>query len=180
MRSTGNAARTSSGQPALHELDHPSARSTAVPKARVPTKALMTLIRVNAWLAVLTIIVLSVVPGNWRPHVMANDYLEHFTAYFITGTLLAIGFSGPVQQLANCIMLATCAGLLEFVQLWVPGRTASMGEFITGALGAWLGIVAIFVVRRVLAASERVVSVKINLIATAASRMPSSQNHKSE
>ena len=48
-----------------------------------------------------TIIVLSVMPGNMRPHVLGNDYYEHFAAYFITGGLLAIGYLRPMQLLSS-------------------------------------------------------------------------------
>jgi VanZ family protein len=106
------------------------------------------LTRMGAGLAVLTIIVLSVVPGKMRPHVLGNDYYEHFAAYFITGSLLAIGYLRPMQLLSSGVVLALCAGLLEFVQLWIPGRTASAGGFATSTMGAWIGLLVIVVVRR--------------------------------
>jgi hypothetical protein len=121
----------------------------------------MMLIRVGAWLAVLTIMVLSVVPGNLRPHVLGNDYFEHLAAYFIAGSLLAIGFPRPMQQLASWTLLATCAGVLELVQRSIPDRTASIGEFAIGVFGAGLGIMAIFVIRRVLGRGSSIVAVRI-------------------
>ena len=110
---------------------------------------LVMLTRMAAGLAVLTIIVLSVVPGKMRPpHVLGNDYYDHFAAYFITGSLLAIGYLGPTQLLSSGVLLAICAGSLEFVQLWIPGRTASAGDFATSTIGAWIGLLVIVVVRR--------------------------------
>jgi VanZ family protein len=109
---------------------------------------LTTLIRAHAWLAVLIIVVLSVVPGTMRPHIMGNDYREHFAAYIITGSLLAIGYPRPTQLLASGVALALCAGGLELVQVWIPGRTASASEFAIGTLSACLGLVAIFVIKR--------------------------------
>ena len=122
----------------------------------------MMLIRVGAWLAVLTIVVLSVVPGNLRPHVFGNDYFEHLAAYFITGSLLAIGFPRPMQHLVSWTLLATCAGVLEFIQRSIPDRTASIGEFATGVFGAGLGIMAIFVIRRVLGRRSALLPFKLN------------------
>jgi hypothetical protein len=107
----------------------------------------MTIIRANAWLAILIVIILSMVPGNLRPHVMGNSDYEHFTAYFITGSLLAIGYSRPVQLLAIAVILATCAGALEVLQLSIPGRTASVGDFAAGTIGAWIGVLVIVLVR---------------------------------
>jgi len=105
------------------------------------------LTRMGAGLAVLTIIVLSVVPGNMRPRVLGNDHYEHFAAYFITGSLLAIGYLRPMRLLSSGVLLAICAGSLEFVQLWIPGRTASAGDFATSTIGAWIGLLVIVVVR---------------------------------
>lgn len=109
---------------------------------------LVMLTRRGAWLAVLTVIVLSVMPGKMRPHILGNDYYEHFIAYFTIGGLLAIGYLRPVQLLSSGVLIALCAGLLEFVQLWIPGRTASVGGFATSAIGAWTGLLVIVVVRR--------------------------------
>ena len=107
------------------------------------------LARMGAGLAVLTIIVLSVVPGNMRPRALGNDYYEHFAAYFITGSLLAIGYlRRPIQLLSSGILLAICAGSLEFVQLWIPGRTSSVGGFVSASAGAWIGLLVMVVIRR--------------------------------
>jgi len=106
------------------------------------------LTRLGAWLAVLTIIVLSVVPGNMRPHALGNDYYEHFAAYFIIGSLLAFGYLRPMQLLSSGVLLAICAASLEFVQLWIPGRTSNVGGFATAMVGAWVGLLVIVVLRR--------------------------------
>lgn len=109
----------------------------------------MTFIRANAWLAVLSIVVLSTVPGDLRPHVMENSYYEHFTAYFIAASLLTVGYSRPMQLPAHWAMLTVCAGVLELIQLLIPGRTASIGDFAMGTIGAWIGVFVGFLVRRV-------------------------------
>jgi VanZ family protein len=109
---------------------------------------LVKLTRRAAGLTVLTIIVLSVMPGKMRPHILGNDYLEHFVAYFVAGSLLALGYLRPMQLLSSGILLAICAGSLEFVQLWIPGRTSSVGGFTSATVGAWIGLLVIVVVRR--------------------------------
>jgi hypothetical protein len=109
---------------------------------------LVMLARRGAWLAVLAVIVLSVLPGKMRPHILGNDYFEHFIAYFTVGSLLAIGYMRPVQLLSSGVLLALCSGLLEFVQLCIPGRTASVGGFATSTIGVWTGLLVIVVVRR--------------------------------
>jgi VanZ family protein len=109
---------------------------------------LVMLTRMGAGLAVLTVAVLSVVPGTMRPHILGNDYFEHFATYFMIGSLWAIGSLRPVQLLSIGVLLAICAGSLEFIQLWIPGRTASAGGFATSTIGAWIGLLIIVVVRR--------------------------------
>ncbi len=103
------------------------------------------LTRISAWLAVLAIIVLSVVPGNMRPDVLGNDHAEHFAAYFVAGSLFAAGYQVPVL---SGVFLTICAGSLELVQLWIPGRAATAGDFTASTIGAWVGLLAIVVVRR--------------------------------
>ena len=121
----------------------------AVPeKGKHAMTKLVTLAHRGAWLAVLAVIVLSVLPGKMRPHILGNDYYEHFIAYFTVGSLSAIGYLRPVQLLSSAVLLALCAGLLEFVQLWIPGRTASAGGFATSTIGAWIGLLLIVAVRR--------------------------------
>jgi hypothetical protein len=107
---------------------------------------IVKLTRMGAWLAVLTIIVLSVVPGDMRPDILENDYAEHFAAYFIAGGLFAVGYQ--LSMLSSGVLLAISAGSLEFVQLWIPGRIASAGDFAAGATGAWMGLLVIVLVRR--------------------------------
>jgi VanZ family protein len=106
------------------------------------------LTRMAAWVAGFAIIVLSIVPGRMRPHVFGNDFAEHFVAYFIAGGLFASGYLRPMQLLFNGVLLAICAGSLEFVQLWIPARTASAREFAASAIGAWVGLLIIASIRR--------------------------------
>ena len=129
------------------DLAATAVQNAAGSQGKFAAAKLIRLIRAHAWLAALAIVVLSVVPGTMRPHVMGNDYCEHFAAYFITGSLLAIGYPRPTQLMASGIALALCAGGLELVQVWIPGRTASVADFAIGTLGACLGLVAIFVIK---------------------------------
>lgn len=100
------------------------------------------LARTIAWLAVAAIVVLSVVPGSARPHVLGNDRIEHFVAYLAAGSLFAIGYVRPLQLLSIGVMLTICAGALELAQLLIPGRLASPRDFIVSATGAWVGFLA--------------------------------------
>lgn len=109
---------------------------------------LVMLTRVGSGLAALAVIVLSLVPGRMRPHILGNDLGEHFVAYLFIGGLLAVGYPRPVQLLSRGVLLTICAGALELVQLWIPGRTASAGGFVTSTIGAWIGLLLMIAVRR--------------------------------
>jgi len=104
------------------------------------------LARMAAWPAVVVIVVLSVVPGSVRPHVLGNDRAEHFIAYLVAGSLFAIGYVRPLQLLSSGVMLTLCAGALEFVQLLIPGRLASPRDFIVSTIGAWIGFLTVVAV----------------------------------
>jgi VanZ family protein len=104
---------------------------------------LLSLIRVAAWLAVVAIVVLSVVPGQVRPDVLGEKHIEHLVAYFGTAMLLAAGYSRRYQLVLICVVLSACSGLLEVVQLWIPGRSSSVIDFAVSSLGAWTGVAMI-------------------------------------
>jgi VanZ family protein len=102
--------------------------------------------RMGTGLTALTIVVLSIMP--MRPHLLGNDYYEHLIAYFVTGSLFAIGYPRPVQLLSGVVLFVVSAGSLELAQWWIPHRTASVGGFVTATIGAWIGIVITVLVRR--------------------------------
>jgi hypothetical protein len=52
----------------------------------------LILLRMIAGLWIGAIIVLSVVPGTYRPHVLPLPMLEHLATYFVAGTVLVISF----------------------------------------------------------------------------------------
>lgn len=65
-------------------------------------------------LVLIVIAVLSLVPGNERPHVFSSGKLEHFVAYALAAAIISIGMNRPLHLLAVVIMLPLYAGTLEF------------------------------------------------------------------
>jgi VanZ family protein len=91
--------------------------------------------------------VLSLVPGDLRPHTEAPGYLEHVAAYFITAILLSLGYLrwSPIVIIAP---LSIYAASLEIAQLYIPGRNSSVWDWFAGSSGALMGVVvATFVLR---------------------------------
>ena len=103
--------------------------------------------RAFAWLAVLAILILSLVPGEVRPSVLPGIYTEHFVAYAVAGSLLASGYLNSRSMLIIGIILTICAGALETAQLWIPGRLSRPTDFAVSALGAWIGLGLIWLLR---------------------------------
>jgi VanZ family protein len=97
-------------------------------------------IRSIAWMAILAIVMLSVVPGDMRPQVMSDKHFEHLAAYVITGILFALAYSQVRSIIFFGVLLTICAAMLEIAQLAIIGRTSSLSDFVAGSVGAWIGL----------------------------------------
>lgn len=104
--------------------------------------------RIAGWLAVIAIVVLSLVPGDLRPHVVTSNKLEHFGAYLVAASLLRIGHTGRQTSLMIAVLLPILAGSLEIGQLWIPGRHARLTDFAVSTLGVWAALTALSLLRR--------------------------------
>jgi len=105
-------------------------------------------IRLATWSAILMLIVLSVVPGDLRPHLLADKHIEHLGAYLVTGYFSALAYPERRQLFASGALLATLAAVLELAQLEVPGRTSSITDFAVSTCGAGLGLLLAFLLRQ--------------------------------
>lgn len=94
------------------------------------------LARIAAWLGVIAIIVLSLVPGEWRPSTGMGKPLEHAVAYALAAASLTIANRSGWRQVMFLVVLA---GVLEIGQIWVPGRDAKPTDFLASAAGAVFG-----------------------------------------
>jgi len=112
---------------------------------RDPQPTTVLLCRIAGCLSLLAILIVSVVPSELRPQVLADKHIEHFAAYLIAGSLLALGWRRHRQVLLSAAALAACSAVLEIIQLWVPGRTSSVADFLASTSGAWAGLVLIHV-----------------------------------
>lgn len=111
-----------------------------------------TLARLATWICFLTLAILSLVPGELRPHTGLSGKIEHALAYAATGVVFAFGYLEPRQRIIGAASFASVALLFEAAQNLVPGRSpdirdamASAGGF---AIGLGLGVIAVGVVLR--------------------------------
>jgi VanZ family protein len=95
------------------------------------------ILQVMAWLLILAITVLSLVPPGIRPVTPAPHNLEHLAIFVATG--LAFGLAYPKRHLTQLIALLAFTASIEIAQFWVPGRHARLSDFIVNAVGVGLG-----------------------------------------
>ena len=102
---------------------------------------LRLVLRVAAIGSLLAIVAASAVPPNYRAtvEIVGSGVVEHVIAYAICGFSFVLGFT---QRRAVFVFfgLAVLAGLLEFAQVYVPGRHARISDAVMSAAGAGLGI----------------------------------------
>lgn len=102
--------------------------------------------RMIAWILAITVVILSVVPRELRPHTGVPHNLEHFFAYSITGFAFGLGYERSRRVLAP-ILVFFC-GSVELIQILVPGRHARLIDFIIDALAVLMGLLAASVADR--------------------------------
>jgi hypothetical protein len=87
------------------------------------------------------IVVLSLIPGSYRPHTGAPEGFEHFFAYGLTAVALALGWRSWAQSVLIIIVgLFVLACGLELAQFIVPGRSSDLGTALVSGLGGLCGV----------------------------------------
>ncbi len=91
----------------------------------------------------LLILIGSSIPGSRIPdsRLFANDKLLHLIEYFLLGYFAAKGigkrsFQGFLLSVSICLLMA---GLDEFYQSFIPGRSPDILDFLADNIGIWLG-----------------------------------------
>jgi VanZ family protein len=99
----------------------------------------MTLIlRIIAWLLTAAVTFATLGPARLRPHSELGQDGEHALAFVLVG--LAFGLAYSRYRLLTACIAVVLIGVLEMLQLWVPGRHARWQDFIVDALAACAGI----------------------------------------
>jgi VanZ family protein len=102
-------------------------------------KILMTFIlRVIAWLLTAAVTFATLGPARLRPHSELGQDGEHALAFVLVG--LAFGFAYTRHRPLTAGIAVVLIGVLEALQLWMPGRHARWGDFVVDALAACAGI----------------------------------------
>ncbi len=96
--------------------------------------------RITAWLLAFAAAVVTLGPQDVRQHTAISHDLEHAFALAIVGLVFGLGY--PNSHLLLALSAIAAVALMEIVQQWVPGRHASLSDFMFNGLGACAGIAA--------------------------------------
>jgi VanZ like family len=95
-------------------------------------------LRIIAWLLTAAVVFATLGPARFRPHSDLGQDGEHALAFVLVG--LAFGLAYPRHRLLTAIIAVILIGVLELLQLWMPGRHARLEDFVVDALAACAGI----------------------------------------
>ena len=68
-----------------------------------------------------------------------SGHVEHMVAYAFSGALMHAARAGRTTAWQAALMLSAFAGVLELGQIFVPGRHASLDDFLFSVTGAITG-----------------------------------------
>lgn len=97
--------------------------------------------------SIVTVLVLSWVPGDSRPSTGASNLIEHFVAYVFTALATLVAFAPPRTIRSILIGMILLAAIAEIGQNFVPGRQPKVIDFAAGSAGA-VTITCVFAILR--------------------------------
>jgi hypothetical protein len=116
--------------------------------------------RILAWIGILAIIVLSVIPANDRPVSGVGQGVEHFNAFALVGGAFAIGYRFLLIRLL--VLAVFFCGGIELLQVPLPTRHARVSDFLVDSLGACFAILCVFVANQIWTAAARTQNLKFD------------------
>ena len=98
--------------------------------------------RVIAWIILIGLIVISLVPAPLRPGTGVSHNLEHFSSFLLAGIIWCLAYADRLVLWLGT--MPVFAGSVELLQIFVPGRHARLSDFAVDALGGCVGILFTF------------------------------------
>ena len=95
------------------------------------------LLRLFAWLLAAAVTFATLGPPQYRPHSNFGQDGEHALAFVLIG--LAFGLAYARNRLFTVGVSVVLIGVLELLQLWMPGRHARLEDFAVDAMAACAG-----------------------------------------
>jgi VanZ family protein len=114
-----------------------------------PTKAcygnpMTVVLRLFAWLLAAAIIFATLGPPRHRPHADITHDGEHALAFILLGLAFALAY--PKQRCFAASISVILIGILELLQILVPGRHARLEDFFVDAITALAGFALVAVI----------------------------------
>src|ERR1700704_2599281 len=97
-----------------------------------------TILRIFAWLLAAAVTFATLGPPWLRPHSDLGQDGEHALAFVLVGLAFGLAYTG--YRLVTATVAVVLIGVLELLQLWMPGRHARWEDFVVDALAACAGI----------------------------------------
>src|SRR5262249_49742320 len=97
--------------------------------------------RIVAWVGILAIVILSVVPADERPVTAAGPPVEHFAIFALVAAAFALGYQFSVIRLLFLALLF-CGGI-ELLQMPLPTRHARVSDFVIDFVASGLAILCV-------------------------------------
>jgi VanZ family protein len=85
---------------------------------------------------------LSWIPRDWETRTSLPAQAEHAIAYAGTAVLFALGSGAALRWWRIGVPLVVLGAVLEIGQIWSPGRSAQLVDFLASGSGALLGALA--------------------------------------
>lgn len=96
-----------------------------------------TLLRTIAWILAAAVAFATLGPPTYRPHSDLGQNGEHTLAFVLVG--LSFGLAYARNRWSTAAICVVLIGVLEIMQLWMPGRHARLEDFVVDALAACAG-----------------------------------------
>lgn len=96
------------------------------------------LLRLFAWSLAAAVAFATLGPPGYRPHSNLGQDGEHALAFVLLG--LAFGLAYTSNRMITAIAAVGLTGVLELLQLWMPGRHARLEDFVVDALAVCIGL----------------------------------------
>jgi len=110
--------------------------------------------RFVAWISIVVLGVASWLPAEEMIRTGADGRLEHAAAYLISGLAVFTAYPRRSKWLIAVLMVGY-AGILEFGQLWIPGRHAQILDWAASSGGLVCALLLYDAYQRVYASKSR-------------------------
>jgi VanZ family protein len=100
-----------------------------------------SIVRAAAWLVFVAVVFVTLGSPQYRPTTELAHDVEHALAFAVLGLLFGLGYAG--NRLTIVLGAVPVIGLLEILQLWMPGRHARLEDFVVNLVTFWVAFAAV-------------------------------------